>query len=353
MNKKTIIAGLLTALLAMSLILAGCGRKQEVAKPEAQKKLKVALVFDVGGRGDKSFNDAAYAGLEKAQKEFGDKIEVKFLEPAASGENREQLLRLLAQDKYDLIFGVGAIFTDPVAKVAGDFPGTKFGLVDGSIPALKAENNVVCLLFREQEGSFLTGAAAALKSKAGKIGFVGRLPLPLTEKLEAGYIAGAKYVKPDIVVLSDRIDPTDDAFKDPVKGKELALEQLKNGADVVFYASGASGIGVIETVAAQKALAIGMDFDQSLAATDAQRPFLLTSMTRWVDTAVYDTIKNLVGNSFKGGYQEFGVKENGTGYAENEYNRNLNGDIKSKLDAVRGKIVSGEIKVAPSRTEPQ
>ena len=353
MNKKTIVAVLLTAVMTLTLILAGCGQKQEAPKQEGPKKIKVGLVFDVGGRGDKSFNDAAYAGLEKAQKEFGDKIEVKFLEPAASGENREQLLRLLAQEKYDLIFGVGFIFTDSIAKVAKDFPGTKFGLVDGYIPDMKADSNVSCLLFREHEGSFLTGAAAAMKSKSGKIGFIGGMQIPLIEKFEAGYIAGAKYVKPDIVVLSDYIGTTGDAFKDPVKGKELTLKQLKNGADVVFHASGASGIGVSEAAVAQKALAIGVDSDQSLTATDAQRPFILTSMTKRVDVAVYDTIKALVGSSFKGGYQEFGVKENGVGYAENEYNKNLIGDIKGKLDEIKGKIVSGEIKVAPSRTEPQ
>lgn len=352
MNKKTIVAVFLAAVMTLTLILAGCGGKQETApKPEAAKKIKIGLVFDVGGRGDKSFNDAAYAGLEKAQKEFGDKIEVKFLEPAASGENREQLLRLLAQEKYDLVFGVGFIFTDSIAKVAKDFPGTKFGLVDGYIPDLKAESNVSCLLFREHEGSFLTGAAAALKSKSNKIGFVGGMQIPLIEKFEAGYIAGAKYVKPDIVVLSDYIGTTGDAFKDPVKGKELTLKQIKNGADVVFHASGASGIGVIEAAVAQKALAIGVDSDQSLTATDAQRPFILTSMTKRVDVAVYDTIKALIGNSFKGGYQEFGVKENGVGYAENEYNKNLIGDIKGKLDEIKAKIVSGEIKVPTSKKD--
>lgn len=351
MNKKIIVAVLLTAVMTLTLILAGCGQKQEAPKQEGPKKIKVGLVFDVGGRGDKSFNDAAYAGLEKAQKEFDDKIEVKFLEPAASGENREQLLRLLAQEKYDLIFGVGFIFTDSIAKVAKDFPGTKFGLVDGYIPDMKADSNVSCLLFREHEGSFLTGAAAAMKSKSGKIGFIGGMQIPLIEKFEAGYIAGAKYVKPDIVVLSDYIGTTGDAFKDPVKGKELTLKQLKNGADVVFHASGASGIGVIEAAVAQKALAIGVDSDQSLTATDAQRPFILTSMTKRVDVAVYDTIKALVGSSFKGGYQEFGVKENGVGYAENEYNKNLIGDIKGKLDEIKGKIVSGEIKVPTSKKD--
>jgi basic membrane protein A and related proteins len=349
---KSLLALVLVMMMTAAMVLGGCGKQTATTdKQEGPKKLKVGLVFDVGGRGDKSFNDAAYAGLEKAQKELGDKIEVKFLEPATSGENREQLLRLLAQEKYDLIFGVGFIFTDSIAKVAKDFPQTKFGLVDGYIPDLKAESNVSCLLFREHEGSFLVGAAAAMKSKTGKVGFVGGMQIPLIERFEAGYIAGAKYVKPDIVVLSDYIGTTGDAFKDPVKGKELALKQLKNDADVIFHAAGASGIGVIEAAVAQKALAIGVDSDQSLTVPEAQRPFILTSMTKRVDVAVYNTIHGLVGKSFKGGYQEFGVKDNGVGYAENEYNKNLIADSKAKLEEIKAKVVNGEIKVPTNRKD--
>lgn len=338
-------------LFLVGLLLAGCGGKPEPAKQEGPKKIKVGLVFDVGGRGDKSFNDAAFAGLEKAQKEFGDKVEVKYLEPATSGENREQLLRLLAQEKYDLIFGVGFIFTDSIAKVAKDFPQTKFGLVDGYIPDLKDTSSVSCLLFREQEGSFLVGAAAALKSKSGKVGFVGGMKIPLIEKFEAGYMAGAKYVNPSIVVLSDYIGTTGDAFKDPVKGKELALKQMKDGADVIFHASGASGIGVLEAVATQKKLAIGVDSDQSLTATDAQKPYVLTSMLKQVDVAVFDTIKAVVDKSFKGGYREFGVKDGGVGYAENQFNKTLIGDIKPKLEEIKAKLEKGEVKAPASKKD--
>lgn len=352
MKKTTrILAAVLGVMLLLGALLSGCGSKQEPAKQAGPKKLKVGLVFDVGGRGDKSFNDAAFAGLEKAQKEFSDKIEVRYLEPAASGENREQLLRLLAQEKYDLIFGVGFMFTDSIAKVAKDFPQTKFSLVDGYIPDLKDASTISCLLFREHEGSFLVGAAAALKSTTGKVGFVGGMKIPLIEKFEAGYMAGAKYINPHIVILSDYIGTTGDAFKDPVKGKELAIKQMKDGADVIFHASGASGIGVLEATSAQKKFAIGVDSDQSLTAPEAQRPYVLTSMLKQVDVAVYDTIKALVNKSFKGGYREFGVKDGGVGYAENQFNKKLISDIKPKLEEIKVKLEKGEIKAPFSKKD--
>jgi basic membrane protein A len=348
---RLLIGCILAIMLVATMLISGCGKKEEPTAAEGDKKVKVGLVFDVGGRGDKSFNDAAYAGLEKARTEYGDKIEIKYLEPTGGGENREALMRLLAQEKCDIIFGVGFIFTDTVAKVAKDFPQTKFGLIDGYVPDLKDSSNISCLLFKEQEGSFLVGAAAALKSKTGKVGFVGGMQIPTIEKFEAGYMAGAKYVNPNIVVVSDYIGTTGEAFKDPVKGKELTLKQIKDGVDVVYHASGASGVGVLEAAASQKILAIGVDSDQSLTATDAQRPYILTSMLKRVDTSVLNTITSVIDKKFKGGYQEFGLKDNGVTYAENEYNKTLIGDIKSKLEEIKAKIVSGEIKVPTTRKD--
>ncbi|BBB90808.1 MAG TPA: BMP family ABC transporter substrate-binding protein [Methylomusa anaerophila] len=354
-NMRLAAALALVFILVTTVFLGGCGQKLAVAPQQGGlqglKKLKVGLVFDVGGRGDKSFNDAAYEGLEKAEKEFGDKIEIKYLEPSAGGENRERLLRLMAQDKYDLIFGVGFIFTDSIAKVAKEFPQIKFGLIDGFVPGLKAENNISCLLFREHEGSFLVGAAAAMQSKTGKIGFVGGMQSPLIEKFETGYIAGAKYINPNIGILSDYIGTASDAFKDPVKGKELTLKQIKDGADVIYHASGASGIGVLEAAASQQKFVIGVDSDQSLPAKEDQRSFVLTSMLKRVDVAVYETIRSLVTQKFQGGYQEFGVQENGVGYAENQYNKELIAANKAKLDELKEKIIMGEIKVPTSKED--
>ena len=343
---------LLLILLVISLIISACSKAPETAvKPAGPAKIKVGLVFDVGGRGDKSFNDGAFAGLEAARKELGDKIEIKYLEPAGSGENREQLLRLLAQDKYDLIFGVGFMFTDSIRKVAKDFPQTKFALVDGYVADLKPESNLTCLLYREHEGAFLVGAAAAMKTGTGKIGFIGGMQIPLIEKFETGYIAGARYSKPDIVVFSDYIGTTGDAFKDPVKGKELALKQLGAGADILFHASGASGLGVLEAITAQRRFFIGVDSDQSLNASESQRPYILTSMLKRVDVAVQDTIRKLAGKTFQGGYQEFGLQQNGVTYADNEYNRTLMAPLKPRLEEIKAKILTGEIKVPVSRKE--
>jgi len=347
--------GTLVALgLAALLVLSGCRPAAEAPPPAGEApapKLRVGIVYDVGGRGDLSFNDMAYAGLERAQREFGDRIETRDLEPAAGGENREELLRLLASEGYDLIFGIGFLFTDSIERVAKEFPNVKFGLVDGFIADLGPQSNVVCLLFNEHEGSFLVGAAAALKSKTGKVGFVGGMRIPLIEKFEAGYIAGAKYVNPAIEVFSDYAGTTGEAFRDPVKGRELALSHYDRGADIIYHASGGTGIGVFEAAVEKNKLAIGVDADQSLTVKPDQRAHILTSMMKRVDVSVYETIKALVEQRFEGGYRNFGLADDGVGYAENQYNRDTIADIKPELERLKQKIVAGEIKVPSSRKE--
>lgn len=318
------------------------------AGAQAMKKLRVGMVYDVGGRGDLSFNDMAYAGLSKAQKDFAAKVDVKDLEPTAGGENREELLRLLAGEKYDLIFGIGFLFTDSITRVAKAFRGVKFGIVDGFIDK---EPNVASLLFSEHEGSFLVGVAAALKSQTGKIGFVGGMKIPLIEKFEAGFIAGAKFAKPSIEVYSDYAGTTGEAFRDPVKGKELATAQYDRGADIIYHASGGTGIGVFEAAVVKKRMAIGVDADQSLTAKADQRAQILTSMLKRVDVAVYETIKDLVNNRYKGGVRAFGLKEGGVGYAVNQYNRELIKDIVPRLEAVKKDIIAGKIKVPQDKKQ--
>lgn len=337
--------------VVVALVIVGCARQQAQPPPAPAEKLKIGIVYDVGGRGDLSFNDMAFAGLERAQKEFGDRIETRDLEPTAGGENREELLRLLAGEGFGLIFGIGFLFTDSVQRVAGEFPNVKFGLVDGFIPDLTETSNVVCLLFNEHEGSFLVGAAAALKSQSNVIGFVGGMKIPLIEKFEAGYIAGAKYVKPTITVLSDYAGTTGEAFRDPVKGKELALAQYDRRADIIYHASGGTGIGVFEAAVTKKRLAIGVDADQSLTVKEDQRSQILTSMLKRVDVSVYETIKAFVEAQYKGGYRNFGLADDGVGYAENDYNRDMIADIKARLEELKQKIIAGEIKVPQSREE--
>lgn len=312
------------------------------------KKFRVGIVYDVGGRGDLSFNDMAYAGLSRAAKEFGARIETRDLEPTAGGENREELLRLLAGEKFDLILGIGFLFTDSITRVAKDFRGVKFGIVDGFIPD---QPNVVSLLFKEHEGSFLVGAAAALKSKVGKVGFVGGMKIPLIEKFEAGFIAGAKYINPKIEVFSEYAGTTGEAFRDPVKGKELALAEYDRGADIIYHASGGTGIGVFEAAVVKKRLAIGVDADQSLTVKPDQRTQILTSMMKLVDVAVFETIRAVVNGQYKAGIREFGLKENGVRYAVNKYNKAMISDIVPKLDALRKDIIAGKIKVPSDKKQ--
>lgn len=306
------------------------------------KKYKVGVVYDVGGRGDLSFNDMAAAGLDRGAKVFAGKVETRDLEPTAGGENREELLRLLAGEKFDLIFGVGFLFTDSVTRVAKDFRSVKFAIIDGFIPD---QPNVVSLLFKEHEGSFLVGAAAALKSKTGKVGFVGGMKIPLIEKFEAGFIAGAKYVKPKIEVFSEYAGTTGEAFRDPVKGKELALAEYDRGADIIYHASGGTGIGVFEAAVVKKRMAIGVDADQSLTVKTDQRSRILTSMVKRVDVAVYETIKAALNGKYKAGVQSFGLKENGVGYAVNQYNKAMIADIVPRLEALKKAIIAGKIVV--------
>lgn len=306
------------------------------------KKYRVGIVYDVGGRGDLSFNDMAYAGLARAQKEFGARIETRDLEPTAGGENREELLRLLAGEKFDLIFGIGFLFTDSVTRVSKDFRNVKFGIIDGFIPD---QPNVASLLFKAHEGSFLVGAAAGLKTKTNKVGFVGGMKIPLIEEFEAGFIAGATYVKPRVQVFSEYAGTTGEAFRDPVKGKELALAEYDRGVDIIYHASGGTGIGVFEAAVVKKRMAIGVDADQSLTVKADQRRQILTSMLKRVDVAVYETIKATINGKYRPGVLTFGLKENGVGYAVNEFNRSMIRDIVPRLEALKKDIIAGKIKV--------
>ncbi len=339
--------GMRLVAVALLVLIALWAVPGPVATAQA-KKFRVGIVYDVGGRGDLSFNDMAYAGLSRAAKEFGTRIETRDLEPTAGGENREELLRLLAGEKFDLIVGIGFLFTDSITRVAKDYRGVKFGIIDGFIGD---QPNVVSLLFKEHEGSFLVGAAAALKSKTGKIGFVGGMKIPLIEKFEVGYIAGAKYVKPGITVYSDYAGTTGEAFRDPVKGKELALAQYDRNADIIYHASGGTGIGVFEAAVVKKRIAIGVDADQSLTVKPDQRSQILTSMMKRVDVAVYEAIKAALSGQYKAGVREFGLKEGGVGYAVNDYNRKLISDIVPRLEALKKDIIAGKIKVPSDKKQ--
>ncbi len=301
---------------------------------------KVGLVFDVGGRGDKSFNDSAFRGLERAKKELG--IEYEYIEPSEAAD-RENALRQFASGPFDLVIGIGFIFTDDVNRVAAAFPKKPFAGVDYAInPNKPMPANVVALKFREQEASFLGGVVAALTSKTKVIGFIGGMDVPLIHKFEAGYKAGAAWADPSVKVLSAYAGVTPEAFKDPSKGKELALSQIGQGADVVYHASGSTGLGVFEAARDKKILAIGVDSDQYHDAPG----FVLTSVTKQVDEAVFRTIKAARDGKPLKGMLELGLKEKGVDYVYDANNKALiSAAARAKAEEARKLIIAGKIKV--------
>lgn len=332
--------------LAALLLLApvGCAKKADDTGAPATEKFPVGLVYDIGGRGDKSFNDAAYAGLDSAQKTLG--ITFTTLE-TNEGSDREAQLRQLAAGDHKLVFGVGFLFTDDIKNLAKEFPDQRFACVDytwspgDSVPA-----NLLGLKFREEEGSFLVGALAALTSKTGKVGFVGGMDIPLIRKFHAGFEAGARAVNPKVVVIAKYAGTTGAAFKDPTKGKELALAEYHEGVDVIFHASGSTGLGVFEAARELQKLAIGVDADQYSEAPG----FILTSMVKRVDHAVFDTVKNLKDGKWQGGVREMGLAEHGVSWVYDEHNKSLIPDaVKATVDSLEAEIVAGRIRV-PTET---
>src|SRR5829696_2564999 len=341
-------------LVGLALVAAACGGGDDSGDGDTGggggEAKKVGVVYDIGGRGDKSFNDSAFAGLQAAEQEQGDKIEAKDVEPNPDGSNRKELLDGLADEGYGLIFGVGFLFSEDIAKSSAESTDTQFAVIDGFADSCtKPGGNLLCIGFQEEQGSFLVGAAAALKTKSGTVGFVGGQEGDLFKKFQAGYEAGVKYIGDqngkNVKVLVDYAGNTPEAFRNPAKGKELALKQIGQGADVIYHASGGTGAGVIATAAEKKIYAIGVDSDQSLTASPAEQKWILTSMLKRVDNAVQQTIANYVNGSFKGGIQTFGLKEGGIDYAQNEFNKELLGDIPTTLDELKQKIIDGEIKV--------
>ncbi|WP_329090237.1 MULTISPECIES: BMP family lipoprotein [unclassified Streptosporangium] len=345
--------------LAGSMLMgaAACGGSEEpttsaapsgAASSEAPAATgpKVGLAYDIGGRGDQSFNDSAAAGIDKAKAELG-LVEVSELE-AGNGETeaaKEERLRLLADGGFNPIIAVGFAYSNPVKKVATEFPDVKFAIVDD---AAAAAPNISNLLFAEHEGSFLVGAAAALKSKKNHVGFVGGVQVPLINKFEAGFAAGAKAVKSDVKIEVKYLTQPPDftGFSDPAKGKTAAEGMFDAGADVVYQAAGGSGGGVFEAAKAAKGLAIGVDSDQAKTAAPDLQGVIMTSMLKKVDVAVFDFLKSFTTNAVKSGSTIYDLKANGVDYSVTGGQVD---DIKSKLDEYKQKIISGELTV-PDKT---
>ncbi len=338
-------------LIVVLVIILGLCLSSTVFSEEA---LKVGLVFDIGGKGDKSFNDSASRGLAWAAADFDIKrIE---LEPGVAVV-REENLRTLASIGYDLIIGVGFLFADAISTVADEFPDTKFAGVDCWIPD---KENVIGMQFPEPQGSYLVGIIAGLKAlEDGKdtVGFVGGMDIPLIRGFEAGYIAGVGYVYPECKILSAYAGDTGAAFADPVKGKELALSQYDAGAWIIYHASGLTGAGVFEAGKERKRYVIGVDSNQNFMGfiEETGENFGLTSMLKQVDVAVYLAVKAAVEGTFAGGIEYFGLDRYatvggityaGVGYALDKYNEDLvSAEMIAKVDEAKAKILSGEIVV--------
>jgi basic membrane protein A len=347
------VTTLAAAVLAGALVLTSCGgdsgdddadttpKGNDSSSSAPASDIKVGMAYDIGGRGDQSFNDAAAAGLDKASEEFG--VETNEAE-AANGEPesaKEERLRALASAGFNPVIAVGFAYSGAVKKVAGELPDTQFAIIDD---AAATGDNIANLLFAEEQGSFLVGAAAALKTKSDNIGFVGGVDVPLIHKFEAGYEAGAKEVNPDIKIQVKYLTQPPDfsGFGDPAKGKTAAAGMFDKGADVVYQAAGGSGGGVFEAAKDAGAYAIGVDSDQYNTADPKVRDVIITSMLKKVDVAVYDFISSVVDGNFTAGPITYDLEKDGVGYSTSGGKID---DITSKLDDYKQQIIDGSITV--------
>lgn len=349
----------LALMLVFALIAAACSSDSTdtteasggdetttTAAPLPGEGVKVGLAFDIGGRGDQSFNDSAAEGLERAITDYG--IDTTELEADAGGENREENLRLLAEAGNDVLIAVGFAFAEGVTNVATDFPDIYFGIVDDASIDLP---NVAGLVFAEHEGSALVGAAAALKSQTGTIGFIGGVSgFGLIEKFQAGYEFGAMQINPDIEILVTYLSAAPDfaGFNDPAKANESALGMYDEDADVIYHAAGGSGAGLFEAAksfsesSGAKVWGIGVDSDQYNTVDAAVQEFVLTSMIKRVDVSVYITITNFIEDTRQSGALVFDLKADGVGYSTSG---GFVDDITDQLDALREQIITGELEV--------
>lgn len=348
--------------LASALALTGCGSgsgsggstpksaSNDVCKTAKGGGPKVGIAYDVGGRGDQSFNDSAYKGLTKAVKELkASCIEAK----ATTDDNdttRAERLRTLAEGGYNPVIAVGYLYSPAAAKVAAENPKTDFAVIDGfstTIPKAPLKN-LSDLTFAANEGSYLVGVAAALKTKAKHVGFVGGVPGAVIGPFEAGFRSGVKSVDPSIKIdvqylTQDQAD-AQTAYENPAGGKNAATAMYESGADIVFHAAGKSGLGVFQaaTSAGDGKWAIGVDSDQYLTAPKNQKSHILTSSLKRIDTSVFDEVKRFKDKTLKSGFVTYNLKNDGVGYSKSG---GFVDDISGKIDAAGAKIKSGEIVV--------
>jgi len=322
-NPTTLVVA---ALVAAVTALAGHVAAQEFVP---------AIVFDMGGKFDKSFNEAAYAGAERFKKETG----IAYREFEVTNEaQREQALRNMARRGAQVVVGIGFGQASGMERVAREFPNLKFAIVDAVVDL----PNVQSIVFKEHEGSFLVGMAAAMASKTGKIGFVGGMDIPLIRRFALGYEEGAKYVNAKIEIYRNMTGTTPAAWNDPTRGGELARSQFDRGADVIYAAAGATGLGVLQAAKDKGRLAIGVDSNQNHIHPGS----VLTSMIKRVDLAVYEAFKAARDGTWKAGARSLGVAEGGVGFSLDQHNRGLiTAEMEKRLQQARADIVAGKIKV--------
>ncbi|MFZ1702285.1 MAG: BMP family ABC transporter substrate-binding protein [Pyrinomonadaceae bacterium] len=338
----------LIILLAVTLFALSCTARTEARREGC--KIKVGIVFDIGGKNDRSFNAAAWKGVQQAEKDLD--ICLYDVEPG-NPTSIEPAMRAFAEKNFDLIIGVGFAQGPIMQKVAHDYPNNKFAIVDGVIfeeDGKTPMENVASLVFREHEGSYLVGMIAASKSKTGTLGFLGGMDIPLIHRFKTGYEEGAKAVNPNIKIVENFVGVTDGAWNNPGKGKELSLAQIEKGADVIFTAAGNSGLGAFDAVeqygknsqGEANRFVVGVDSNQN----GVKPGFVLTSMVKRVDIAVYDVVKDVLADKFQGGFHTFGLDKDGVAYAIDENNKSLiPDDVIKKVEEARTKIGTGEIKV--------
>ena len=305
-------------------------------------EVKPAVVYDLGGKFDKSFNEGVFNGATKFKKDFG--IDFRDLEIQNEAQ-REQGLRKFAKDGYSPIIMPGFAWATALGKVADEYPNTKFGIID----AVVNKPNVQSMVFKAEEGSFLVGVIAAKTSKTGKVGFVGGMDIPLISAFECGYAQGVKYASDGKdEVIANMTGTTPAAWNDPVKGGELAKSQIDRGADIVYAAAGATGQGVLKAAADAGKFGIGVDSDQDNLFPGK----VLTSMLKHVDVATYDSFKAAKDGTWKAGVEVFGLKNGGVGYAEDQWNKAiLSAEAKKAADAAKAEIISGKIQVHDYMTD--
>lgn len=330
------------ALAVAGLALVGCTVGTSNPSPAGPPQVhKVAIAYDISGRGDGGFNDIAYNGAKQAADELGVELKEVTARLDDTDDDRAERLRLLARSGYDAIIAVGFTYAGPLQTVATEFPATKFAIVDdGTVDAPNVED----ILFAEQEGSFLVGVAAGLKTTTNVVGFIGAVQIPLLQKFEAGYTAGVHAANPNATVQVTYLSQPPDysGFGDPPHGREAALGMYDNGVDVIFAAAGGSGSGVHEAAAQTGHWSIGVDADEYLLAPEAARGHILTSMLKNANVGTHEFVSQAAGSAFRPGIHTFGLANGGVGYATSG---GFIDDIRARIDAYAAKIVAGTIVV--------